>query len=90
MCLRNVSNQVEKAPASSSPDENGTGASSSGKQSTNSVPNVDAESLVEKRKSRKMYAAMAILALLVPILVAYLFQERLAIFRSVPCRFFEL
>lgn len=64
-------------------DENGTGSSSSANRSKNLVMNLEAESLAETSKSRKMYIFMAILVLLVPILAAHLFHKKLAAFRPV-------
>ncbi|KAL1569858.1 hypothetical protein AAHA92_01281 [Salvia divinorum] len=69
------SGNVEKANTSSSQDESGTGLSSSADESTNSVLDGEAESLVWKRRSRKVYLVMATLVVLVPILAALLFHE---------------
>lgn len=53
-------------------------SSSSGNHNTNLVVRLEAHSLVETPKSRRMYIFMAILALFIPILVAYLFHENLS------------
>lgn len=69
--------EVEKAPTVSSLDEHGTGSSSSGNDSTSSVLTVEAESLVETRKSRKTCIVMVTLVLFVPILAALVFNQSL-------------
>lgn len=81
--ITSIDFEVEKAPMNSSLDENGTGLSSFGSESTTSVLNLETESSVETRKSRKMYIVMASLVLLLPILAAHLFHRRLALFRAV-------
>ncbi|KAH6807207.1 hypothetical protein C2S51_028315 [Perilla frutescens var. frutescens] len=75
--ITSVNFEVEKAPMSSSLDENITGLSSSGNESTSSALNLEAESLVETRKSGKMYVVMATVVLLLPILAAHLFHQKL-------------
>ncbi|XP_042024867.1 WPP domain-interacting tail-anchored protein 2-like isoform X2 [Salvia splendens] len=68
--------EVEKANTSSSSlDESGTGLSSLVDESTSSVLDVEAECLVSKHRSRKVYLVMATLVVLVPILAVLLFHE---------------